>query len=86
MRLYHSTFFCQYSQRDVCTHNLLSGLPRARAGWGVGGNILIGAPLVWFAMARLKFWPRLAVYAALVAAVVLPVSYTHLTLPTTPYV
>jgi signal transduction histidine kinase len=40
---------------------------------GHGGNVLIGVPLVVSAVERLKPRPRLAVYAALVAAVLLPV-------------
>ncbi len=44
---------------------------------GIGGNFLIGLPLVWVATARLKFWPRLVVCAALVAAVVLPIGLRY---------
>jgi signal transduction histidine kinase len=44
---------------------------------GVGGNGLVGVPLIWFAMERLKFWPRLAVYAALIAAVVSPLGLRY---------
>jgi signal transduction histidine kinase len=44
---------------------------------GVGGNGLIGVPLVWFALARLKTWPRLVVYASLVAAVVAPLGLRY---------
>jgi signal transduction histidine kinase len=40
---------------------------------GVVGNMLIGLPLVAFAVERLKPWSRLLVYAALAAAVVLPI-------------
>lgn len=40
---------------------------------GVVGNMLIGLPLVAFAVERLKPWPRLLVYAALAAAVVVPI-------------
>jgi len=40
---------------------------------GIGGNVLIGVPLVGFAVERLKPWPRMVVYAALVAAVILPI-------------
>jgi signal transduction histidine kinase len=40
---------------------------------GIGGNLLIGVPLVGFAVERLKPWPRIVVYAALVAAVILPI-------------
>jgi signal transduction histidine kinase len=44
---------------------------------GVGGNGLMGVPLVWFGMVRLKFWSRLAVYAGLVAAVVSPLGLRY---------
>jgi signal transduction histidine kinase len=40
--------------------------------FGIGGNVLIGVPLVGFAVERLKPWQRLVVYVALDAAVVLP--------------
>jgi signal transduction histidine kinase len=40
---------------------------------GVVGNWLIGVPLVGFAVERLKPWPRVPVYVALAAAVVLPI-------------
>jgi signal transduction histidine kinase len=43
-------------------------------GWvlGVGGNGLVGIPLIGFAVERLKTWRRYLVYAALVLAVVSP--------------
>jgi signal transduction histidine kinase len=44
---------------------------------GVGGNILIGIPLVGFAVERLKPWPRLAVYAGVVVSVVLPIGLVY---------
>jgi len=44
---------------------------------GHGGNVLIGVPLVGSAAERLKPPQRLVVYAALVAAVVLPVGMRH---------
>jgi signal transduction histidine kinase len=44
---------------------------------GHGGNALIGVPLVGSAVERLKPPQRLAVYAALVAAVVLPVGLRY---------
>jgi len=40
---------------------------------GVVGNLLIGLPLVVFAVERLKPWPRLLVYIALTGAVILPI-------------
>ena len=40
---------------------------------GVVGNLLIGLPLVAFAVERLKPWPRLPVYVGLTAAVVAPI-------------
>jgi len=40
---------------------------------GVVGNMLVGLPLVAFAVERLKPWPRVVVYFALDAAVVLPI-------------
>ena len=40
---------------------------------GVVGNLLVGLPLVAFAVERLKPWPRLLVYIALTSAVVLPI-------------
>jgi signal transduction histidine kinase len=40
---------------------------------GVVGNMLIGLPLVAFAVERLKPWPRLLVFVALTAAVVAPI-------------
>jgi signal transduction histidine kinase len=40
---------------------------------GVVGNMLVGLPLAAFAVERLKPWPRLLVYLALAAAVVLPI-------------
>jgi len=39
---------------------------------GIGGNVLLGIPLIGFAVERLTPWPRYLVYAALDAAVVLP--------------
>jgi signal transduction histidine kinase len=39
---------------------------------GVGGNVLLGIPLIGIAMERLNLWPRVLVYVALDAAVVLP--------------
>ena len=44
---------------------------------GIGGNILIGVPLVGFAVERLKPRQRLVVYAALVAAVVIPIGLLY---------
>jgi signal transduction histidine kinase len=44
---------------------------------GIGGNVLIGVPLVAFAVERLKPWPRLMVYAALVASVALPIGFIY---------
>ena len=38
---------------------------------------MIGLPLVWIATVRLKLWPRLAVYAALAGAVVLPIGLRY---------
>jgi signal transduction histidine kinase len=40
---------------------------------GIGGTVLIGVPLVGFAVERLNPWPRIVVYAALVAAVIVPI-------------
>jgi signal transduction histidine kinase len=40
---------------------------------GVVGNLLVGLPLVAFAVERLKPWPRLLVYVGLAAAVVAPI-------------
>jgi signal transduction histidine kinase len=40
---------------------------------GVVGNMLIGLPLVAFAVERLKPWPRMLVYVGLASAVVLPI-------------
>jgi signal transduction histidine kinase len=40
---------------------------------GVVGNMLVGLPLVAFAVERLRPWPRLLVYLALAAAVVVPI-------------
>jgi signal transduction histidine kinase len=40
---------------------------------GVVGNMLVGLPLVVFAVERLKPWPRLPVYLGLTAAVILPI-------------
>jgi signal transduction histidine kinase len=40
---------------------------------GVVGNLLVGLPLVAFAVERLKPGPRVLVYAALTAAVILPI-------------
>jgi len=40
---------------------------------GVVGNLLIGLPLVAFAVERLKPWPRVPVYFGLTAAVILPI-------------
>jgi signal transduction histidine kinase len=40
---------------------------------GVVGNLLVGLPLVAFAVERLMPWPRLLVYIALTSAVVLPI-------------
>ncbi|NIV39204.1 MAG: sensor histidine kinase [Anaerolineae bacterium] len=40
---------------------------------GVVGNLLVGLPLVAFAVERLKPWPRLLVYVGLTAAVVAPI-------------
>jgi signal transduction histidine kinase len=40
---------------------------------GVVGNLLVGVPLIAFAVERLKPWPRVVVYVALAAAVVLPI-------------
>jgi signal transduction histidine kinase len=44
---------------------------------GVVGNMLVGLPLAAFAVERLKPWPRLLVYLALAAAVVLPIGLRH---------
>jgi signal transduction histidine kinase len=44
---------------------------------GVGGNMLIAAPLVGFAVERLKSWPRLIVYAGIVASVILPIGLRY---------
>jgi len=44
---------------------------------GIGGNVLIGVPLVGFAVERLKPWPRLLVYTALVASVALPIGFIY---------
>jgi signal transduction histidine kinase len=44
---------------------------------GVVGNMLIGLPLVAFAVERLKPWPRLLVYLALTAAVVVPIGLRY---------
>jgi signal transduction histidine kinase len=41
------------------------------------GNFVMGLPLVGFAVERLKPWPRLAVYVALVAAVILPLGLRY---------
>ena len=40
---------------------------------GVVGNLLVGLPLVAFAVERLKPWPRWVVYLALTAAVIVPI-------------
>jgi signal transduction histidine kinase len=40
---------------------------------GVVGNLLVGVPLIAVAVERLKPWPRVMVYVALAAAVVLPI-------------
>jgi len=40
---------------------------------GVVGNMLVGLPLIVFAVERLKPWPRLLVYAGLATAVALPI-------------
>ena len=40
---------------------------------GVVGNLLVGVPLIAFAVERLKPWPRVVVYVALATAVVLPI-------------
>ena len=50
-----------------------------------GGSSLAGAALEYLGMDQLTNWrvPELAVYWLLA---LIPVSYTHLTLPTTPYV
>jgi signal transduction histidine kinase len=50
-----------------CSLIFLSGMV-----FGIGGHILMGVPLVRMAVERLKLWPRLVVYVALDAAVVLP--------------
>lgn len=44
---------------------------------GIGGNVLIGVPLVGFAVERLKPWQCMVVYAALVAAVILPIGLRY---------
>jgi signal transduction histidine kinase len=44
---------------------------------GIGGNVLIGVPLVGFAVERLKPWPRLVVYVALVISVALPIGFIY---------
>jgi signal transduction histidine kinase len=41
------------------------------------GNFVLGLPLVGFAVDRLKPWPRLVVYVALAAAVVLPLGMRY---------
>jgi signal transduction histidine kinase len=40
---------------------------------GVVGNLLVGLPLVAFAVERLKPWPRWLMYLALTAAVIVPI-------------
>jgi len=44
---------------------------------GIGGNVLVGVPLVGFAVERLKRWKRIVVYAALVAASVSPIGLRY---------
>ena len=72
---------------------IFDGLPAGWAGltffsvqcsllFGIGymlgiGNFVMGLPLVGFAVGRLKPWPRLVVYVALAAAVVLPLAGLH---------
>ena len=64
-------------------HRLLS----APVGVGRTGAALVVLPSAWVAAEVVRSWPPLGgPWAALGASQSNPVSYTHLTLPTTPYV